>query len=100
MIDQDANGEAPHRDGIKPSPHHDGTGCRPSAPAPFRPHMLGGISFQRITVRFADGHDGVETPDGPTFRPRIEPNPWRRRGRRDRRDAGTWRGAMTRRCDA
>ncbi len=100
MTEHDASESASHGNDIQSSPCQGGIYLRSLEPAFFRPWMVSGVPFQRVTVRFADGQGGVEAPDGPSRRPGIEPEPWRRRGRRDRRDAGTWRRSTTRRCDA
>ncbi len=98
MIDHDASGPATHRDDIASSQCHHGIGFDRYEPAPLPVRMANGVPIGRMTVRHA--LEDVETPDGPPVQPRIEPGPWRRRGRRDRRVAGTWRRSMTRRLEA
>ena len=100
MIDHDASGPAPHPESIDSSQCHDGFGFDRHEPAPLSVRIVGGAPIGRATVRSAHAREDVETPDGPSLQPRIEPAPWRRRGRKDRRDAGTWRRSMTRRCGA
>jgi hypothetical protein len=100
MIDHDASGPATHRDDIASSQCHDGIGFDRQQPAPLPVRKAGGLLIGRMTVLSAHALEDVVTPDGPPVQPRIEPGPWRRRGRRDRRDAGTWRRSMTGRLEA